>query len=317
MKSRISRLVRVCRFRSTMKILSRSTLVWAILMSVVAGGTLAVIGDQATPYGPWPGIGTGVVVLLLTLRRPLRRWRVSRRPLGEANRQWLNARIPLYQRLDADGRARFERDVQFVLDEYSFEGVQGVDASKNLRLAVAAGVACLLHGRPEWDLPGTTSFLFYPDRFDDDYFGGDYADYDGMAHEQGPTILTASSVEHSWDSPDDGDNVVLHELAHHFDFDNINADGVPSLVAPESAQAWQALVKNEIRKVRHGQSILRPYAAEAPSEFFAVATEVFFEQPNRMHDHHPDLFGALCAFYQIDPRTGEKPASSTSDVVVG
>ncbi|PEN14973.1 hypothetical protein CRI94_01380 [Longibacter salinarum] len=299
-----------------MQILGPSTLIWGVLMAGVAGGTLAVIGAQATPYGPWPGIVIGGLVLLLALRRPIRRWRVSKKSVPHDTQQWLATHIPLYQKLDAEGRARFERDVQFVLDEYSFEGVQSVDVSTELRLGVAAGVACLLHGRPEWELPGTTSFLFYPDRFDDDYYGGDYASYDGMAHEQGPTILTASSVELSWDSPDDGDNVVLHELAHHFDFDNINADGVPSLVAPESAEAWQSLVKQEMRKVRHGTSILRPYAAEAPSEFFAVATEVFFEQPHRMHDHHTDLFEALCAFYQIDPRTGRAPTSSNEDVVV-
>lgn len=300
-----------------MQILSRSTLIWGILMAVVAGGTLAVIGDQATPYGPWPGVAVGVVVLLLTLRRPLRRWRVSRQSMPSGYTEWLTDHVPLYQKLDAAGRKRFEQDVQFVLDEYSLEGVQGVEVGPSLQLGVAAGVATLLYGRPSWELPGTTSFLFYPDRFDDDYYGGDYADYDGMAHEQGPTILTAGSVEHSWASPDDGDNVVLHELAHHFDFDNVNADGVPSLVAPESAEAWQELVHNEIRRVELGQSILRPYAAEAPSEFFAVATEVFFEQPHRMHDHHRNLFDAMCAFYQIDPRTGEKPASTTSDVIVG
>ena len=291
---------------SRMKVLTHSTFWSSLAMAVVVGGTVGVVTHQVTPLGGWPGAVVAVLVAMIALRRPFRRWRRSRMPLEKERTHWLFRNVPLYRKLDAEGRQRFERDVQFVLDEYSFEGVKGLEVGDDLRLSVAAGVACLLHGRPEWELPGTKNFLFYPDRFDDDYYGGAYASYDGMAHEQGPTILTAASVEHSWAASEDGDNVVLHELAHHFDFDNVTADGVPSLIAPESASAWQSLVHREMDRVETGQSILRPYAAEAPSEFFAVSTEVFFEQPHQMHDEHPELFKALSAFYQIDPRTGKR-----------
>ena len=287
-----------------MKVITHSTFWLSLAMAVVVGGTVGVVMQQVTPFGGWPGFVVAGVVAAIALRRPLRRWRLSRLPLEEERKRWLNRNVPLYRKLAVDARERFERDVQFVLDEYSFEGVKGLNVGDGLRLSLAAGVACLLHGRPEWELPGTKHFLFYPDRFDDDYYDGAYASYDGMAHEQGPTILTATSVEHSWAESEDGDNVVLHELAHHFDFDNVTADGVPSLIAPESASAWQSLVHREIERVETGQSILRPYAAEAPSEFFAVATEVFFEQPHLMHDEHPELYKAMSAFYQIDPRTG-------------
>ena len=293
-----------------MKILTQSSLWSGVAMAVVSGGTVGVIGEQALPVGWWPGILVAVLVGAIALRRPLRRWQISRKPLRSDRRRWLEDHVAFYRKLDAGARRRFERDVQFVLDEYSFEGVKNLVVGDPLALSVAAGVACLLHGRPEWELPGTKSFLFYPERFDDDYYGGAYASYDGMAHEQGPTILTASSVAHSWRHAEDGDNVVLHELAHHFDFDNVTADGVPSLIAPESAAAWQALVRQEIERVEQGRSILRPYAAEAPSEFFAVATEVFFEQPDLMHEYHRELFTALCAFYQLDPRTGQKQVNA-------
>jgi Mlc titration factor MtfA (ptsG expression regulator) len=179
---------------------------------------------------------------------------------------------------------------------------------------VAAGAAVLLHGRPAWELPGSRSVLFYPDRFNDDYYDSADAAYDGMAHQQGPLILTAPAVEDSWADPTDADNVVLHELAHLFDFDNEGADGVPSLVAPASADTWQALVRREMRRVQRGRSILRPYAAEAPSEFFAVAVETFFEQPGRMARQHKELFAALVAFFHLDPRTGERTASPHADL---
>lgn len=278
---------------------------------------MAIVGHEATSIGPVLGLIPGLLVLLVGLRRPLRRWRVARQEFPPENRRWLQGHVPLYRQLDEPGRDRFERDVQFVLDEYSFEGVRGVQVTDSLQLSVAAGIAVLLHGRPSWELPGGRSVLFYPERFDETYHENVTASYDGMAHEQGPIILTVSSVEDSWRDPGDGNNVVLHELAHRFDFDNESADGVPSLVDPASASDWQALVREEMLRVERGRSLLRPYAAEAPSEFFAVAVEYFFEQPTPMARHHEELFRALVAFFQLDPRTGsvvDDPATLRVDI---
>lgn len=289
-----------------MRIARRSSIVTTILLSLIIGGGVAVVGVEATSVGPLLGVAPALLVLVVGLRRPFRRWRVAQEPLPSQMRQWLQAHVPLYQRLDDRGREHFERDVQFVLDEYSFEGVNGVTVTDALRLSVAAGIAVLLYGRPSWELPGSRSVLFYPDRFDETYHGGTYADYDGMAHAQGPIILTAPAVNASWSHADDGDNVVLHELAHLFDFDNEGPDGVPSLVNPASARDWQAMVRREMRRVREGRSVLRAYAAEAPSEFFAVAVEHFFEDPEQLARWHEELFRTLVLFFCLDPRTGER-----------
>lgn len=287
-----------------MRIARQSSLVTTGLLALVLGGGTALAGHEVTPIGPVLGVVPVLIVLAVGLRRPWRRWRLAQKNLSPEMRRWLRTHVPLYQKLD-EGQDRFERDVQFVLDEYSFEGVQEVTVTDELRLSVAAGIAVLLHGRPSWELPGSEAVLFYPGRFDETYHENLTASYDGMAHQQGPIIFTVSAVAASWDDPGDGNNVVLHELAHLFDFDNEGADGVPSLVSPSSAPNWQALVRDEMRKVRQGRSLLRPYAAEAPSEFFAVAVEHFFEQPGQMARHHEALFRALAAFFRVDPRTGD------------
>jgi len=289
-----------------MQIARRSSILTTVFLAVLLGGAVAFIGVRGTTLGAWIGIVPAILVLGFGIRGPLRRWRVARQKLPPGATTWLR-RLPLYNRLSPDARERFDRDLKFVLDEYTFEGVQGAAVTDEHRLSVAAAVALLLHGRPDWELPGTKSVLLYPDRFDDDYYGGDYADYDGMAHEQGPIILSAPAVEDAWRDAGDGDNVILHELAHLFDFDNEGPDGVPSLVDPASAETWQDLVRREMRRVRLGRSILRPYAAEAPSEFFAVAVESFFEEPDRMARRHSELFRALCAFFHLDPRDGRLP----------
>ncbi len=292
-----------------MRIARRSSVWTTVLLAVVVGGGVALAGRQVGTHGALVGLVPTALILGLGLRRAVQRWRLARIPLPDPARAWLSAHVPLYDRLGETARERFERDVQFVLHEYSFEGVKDVTVTEELPLSVAAGVAVLLHGRPSWELPGSNSVLFYPDRFNDTYYESADAAYDGMAHQQGPIILTAPAVARSWADAYDADNVVLHELAHLFDFDNEGADGVPSLVASSSSAEWQALVRREMHRVQRGRSILRPYAAEAPSEFFAVAVETFFDQPNRMARHHGDLFRALVSFFHLDPRTGRRTAT--------
>jgi len=289
-----------------MRIVRQSTLYTTGLLAVVVGGGVAVAASRVDPI--WAGLGlvTALLILGVGLRRPLRRWNTARAPMPSEWRAWLQDHIPVYGQLDPDARDQFERDVRFAMDEYTFEGVDDVEVTDALRLSVAAGIALLLHGRPSWELPGRRSVLFYPDRFNDTYYDGWDAAYDGMVHEQGPILLSAPSVRQSWADPADADNVVLHELAHLFDFENEGPDGVPSLVASASAGSWQSLVRREMGRVQRGDSMLRPYAAEAPSEFFAVAVEAFFEQPARMARRHEELFAALVAFFHLDPRTGQQ-----------
>jgi len=289
-----------------MQIARRSSILNTVLLAFVVGGGVALAGWQTGTNGALLGLVPAALILGLGLRRAVRRWHLARTPLPDRDRTWLSTHVPLYRTLDDPARARFERDVQFVLDEYSFEGVKDVTVTDTLRLSVAAGVATLLHGRPSWELPGSNAVLFYPDRFNDTYHESTDGAFDGMAHQQGPIILTAPAVANSWADAYDANNVVLHELAHLFDFDNEGADGVPSLVAAGSAGEWQALMRREIRRVQRGRSILRPYAAEAPSEFFAVSVETFFEQPDRMARHHDELFRALVSFFHLDPRTGTR-----------
>lgn len=273
------------------------------------GAAVAFIGAQTPGASPWLGVVPVAVVAFWGLRRPLRRWRVARRGLSAADRAWLDAHIPMYQVLEGAARARFERDVAFMLDEQTFEGVAGVEADRELRLAVTAGAALLLHGRPEWEMKGPHTFLFYPDRFDDEYHGGAEAEFDGMAHEQGPVILSQKAVQESWTRPDDGSNVVLHELAHLIDFEQSGAIGVPSMLERSSGAAWQTLVRREMRKIRLGRSLLRPYAATNEAEFFAVAVENFFERPDLLERRHRKLFQALVAIFHLDPRTGALDAT--------
>lgn len=282
-----------------MQIIRRSTLTYYALLALILGGSAAIVLWQAQE-ALWWALLIPAVLALWAGRRPFRRWRVAQRSFPEVWQQWLERFVPLYGAFDDDARARFERDVLFFLDEWRFEGVADTAVQDRHRLAVAAGAALILHGRPDWELPTKRTILLYPDRFDDDYLEGQGADYDGMVHAQGPIILTRQAVEESWAYPHNGDNVVLHELAHLFDFTHAEAVGVPTLMDPASAEAWERLVRQEMQRAARRQSLLRPYAAENGAELFAVAVENFFERPDVLKQRHEALYNALANFFNLD-----------------
>ena len=273
-------------------------LVWGVATAVVVG--IALARASSVGVGVAVGVAIALAVVGVAARRPLRRLRVARQRLSETQTGWLRRHASVYAAADAEARARFERDVRFLLADLTFEAVAGVALTDELRLAVAAGGATLLHGRPEWELPLGRTILFVPHTFDEAYGDEEAGVYDGMVHPQGPVVLAADAALAGWRRAD-GSNVVLHELAHLFDIDGTGADGVPTFLDPASDDAWRALADAEMRKARTGRSVLRSYAAFDRAELFAVATEQFFERPARLRARHPELYAALRAVYALDP----------------
>jgi Mlc titration factor MtfA (ptsG expression regulator) len=283
---------------------------WGALGALLAGVLVWRLAEA-----PGGAVAVGLAVWLAAvgwaLRRPLRRLRLGRRRLPEPSRAWLEAHVPLYAGLGRAARQRFERDVVWALDGLRFEGAGGVEPTDRLRLMVAAGAALLLHGHPDWELPTERTVLLVPDTFDEAYGDEEPGVYDGMVHSQGPVVLSAEAVERGW-ARGDGHNVVLHELAHVFDFEGWEADGLPHFLDPRSAEAWTQLMRKEMRRAERGDGVLRSYAASAPAELFAVATEQFFERPARLRRHHAELFDALVAFYNLTPPDEETPDADGS-----
>lgn len=86
----------------------------------------------------------------------------------------------------------------------------------------------------------------------------------------------------------------------------IRTDGVPLLSSDEAYQTWANVLGdhcNELidRVQRKKKTILDPYGATNPAEYFAVATEVFFEKPRQLKKKQPELYAELNAFYKLDP----------------
>jgi Mlc titration factor MtfA (ptsG expression regulator) len=199
--------------------------------------------------------------------------------------------------------------VLLFLAEKAFTGAHGLEVTDEMRVAIAAQ-ACLpiLELGLDW-YAGWTGIVVYP---------GDFRvqrtemDEHGVMHEWEDELageaMPGGPVVISWDAAayDPHINVVLHEFAHKLDMVNGAADGMPPLHPGMDARAWTRAFQEAYEGFcdaleRGTDTWLDPYAAEHPSEFFAVISEAFFEQPAETRRRYPVVYEQLKRFYRQDP----------------
>ena len=195
------------------------------------------------------------------------------------------------------------------LSEKEFSGAHGLDVTDAMRVSIAAQ-ACLpiLKLGLDW-YAGFSGIVVYPGDF---RVRRSHTDEDGVVHEWDDELageaMPGGPVVLSWDAAanDPGINVVIHEFAHKLDMANGEADGLPPLHAGMARTAWVAAFEEAYEglcdAVERGKDTwLDPYAAEHPSEFFAVISEAFFEDPAETRRRYPDVYDQLKLFYRQDP----------------
>jgi MtfA peptidase len=261
------------------------------------------------------------------------RWaRVRRRPFPAAWRDVLRRRVPYVRSLPADLQLQLKKHIQVFVAEKPFIGCAGLQVTEEMRVTIAAQ-ACLLllnRRRPGY-YPNLRQILLYPGAF---LVQRVHADGTGVQQDQRRALAGESwsqgQVILSWEDSlqgaaitDDGHNVVIHEFAHQLDQENGPANGAPLLPrrgrypagpAPRGGSAeglssyarWSQVLGEEFRRlqaqVERGEAtFFSAYGATDPAEFFAVVSEVFFEQPHSMAAGHPALYAELRGLYRVDP----------------
>ena len=195
------------------------------------------------------------------------------------------------------------------LAEKQFTGTHGMEVTDAVRLSIAAQ-ACLpiLELGLDW-YAGFTGIVIYPGDF---RVRRSEIDEDGVLHEWDDELageaMPGGPVVLSWDAAanDLEMNVVIHEFAHKLDMRNGVADGMPPLHPGMDRSAWKTAFELAYQGFcdaleRGKDTWLDPYAAEHPSEFFAVISEAFFEQPAETKRRYPDVYDQLRLFYKQDP----------------
>jgi Mlc titration factor MtfA (ptsG expression regulator) len=257
--------------------------------------------------------------------RDHRRKKILEHPFPAPWRTILENRVRHYSFLDHDERTLLEQLVQIFVEEKNFEGCNGLAITDEIRVVIAAE-ACLLVLGLEHDLyPELLSILVYPStvvvpprpagvftRSPLVIEEQNKAIY-GQAMLHGPVVLVWDEVARGARHPETGHNVVYHEFAHLLDMESGAANGTPRLHSRDRYKVWAEIFSREFETLRRDsargkKTFLDPYGALNEAEFFAVATEYFFDKPVKMQKRHPQLYTVLSEFYRQDPAARQRRA---------
>ena len=244
------------------------------------------------------------------LERRRRRWLAE--PFPEDRREVLRESVRHYQYLNEAQRERLEGFVQVVVAEKDWVGGSGFHLTDEMKVTIAgyAGVMTIGLSEPYYfDRLQTIivyagGYVAHRSKFDVQPLFEPADERLGEAGHRGPVVLSWAEIAGN-KRRRPGDNLVFHEFAHHVDGLAGDIDGVPPMTNWKQERTWYHVTEQEfdrlVRDARRGEAtLLDQYGATNRAEFFAVASECFFERPHAMREQHPELYKVLAEFYCQD-----------------
>lgn len=262
-------------------------------------GLLAIIVGVIVHQVFWPG---------MRLRA------IQRREFPPAWEPLLLRALPIYPGLKSPQQEQLKHLIKQFIADKQIIGCGGQRIDDEIRVTIAANACLLLLNRHTGCYPQLRSVLVYPSTFvvsreqrDDAGIVSTHENIlSGESWSDGKIVLAWDDVRRGVANFRDGRNVVLHEFAHELDHEDGASNGAPVLQTRGAYRNWARVFAAEFsglqEQVWNGQgSLLDEYGATNPAEFFAVATETFFERPREMQEHHQELYQELVNYYQVDP----------------
>lgn len=241
--------------------------------------------------------------------------RIERRPFPSEWQTIIERRLPFYKKLPTEQQQRLQNLIKRFLADHNFVGCAGLQITDAIRLTIAAQACLLILNMKGYPYRSLRSILVYPSTFvatrevrdDLGLVSTSHTALLGESWDQGKVVLAWDNVEQGVCNLEDGRNVVLHEFAHQLDSESGSVNGAPILQTRGAYKSWAHVFHEEFeqlnfRKTHHYASLLDEYGATNPAEFFAVATETFFERPKEMASHHEALYRELSNFYNVEPQ---------------
>lgn len=256
------------------------------------------------------------IVFLWYLRQYLRRVRrekLLKAPLDASYIAILQEHVTIYSQLPLTLREELHGHINVFLDKKQFIGNAAIEITDEIRVVVAGNACLLLLQGSQRRFIGFSSILIYPNA----YVAHD-VQHDGLVVTEqpsvrageswvrGPVVLSWADVLKGSVNAEDGHNVVIHEFAHKLDEQSGHMNGLPVLRDASQRKAWGQVLSEEFdalhtRAKRGTNKVLDEYGTVSPAEFFAVASESFFEKPVQMEKRLPELYKQLQTFYNVDP----------------
>lgn len=242
-------------------------------------------------------------------------------PFPDAWAELLDGRLVHWKLLDDDERALLEDLIRVFLVDKRWEAANGFELTEAHRVTISA-MACLLvlgldydhFAKVNWIQVHPTTVVRQGVRGTGVQGVVSDSPYPilGEAAFDGPVVIAWDSALASARHPERGHNVVYHEFAHKLDMANGLVDGTPPIDDKAQVSRWIEVCAAEYEALRDGRGgpLLDPYGGVNPGEFFAVATELFFDRPVEMQRHKRALYDVLAGFYRQDPAERERRSAS-------
>lgn len=259
--------------------------------------------------------GVSLLPMGLAVRKVLRQKRrreLMLLRLSDDARQSLSRDFPLFSRLPEPLCDELEGLIHVFIDEKYFEACGGLpEVTPHMRCVIAAQACLLLVNRKHDFYRKLRSILLYPSAYTaKNEHGGEDVRL-GESWNSGSVILAWDSVVSGGRDEKDGHHVTLHEFAHQLDQVDGAADGVPELSNIGCYREWASVFSSafsrfQVKLDKGRRTVIDPYGATNPAEFFAVLTETFYEKPKQLKKNYPKVYEQLCSYYAVDPTEWRK-----------
>lgn len=253
-----------------------------------------------------------------------RRNRLFRSPLPELWHRWIASNLWHWHVLSDQQRRRLSGLVQIFVAEKIFEGCDGLKVTDEIRVTIAAAACILLLGFEDtYCFDRARTILVFPaptaqrDMRRSDGSVSEFQWLSGMVQHRGPVVLSWRDVLHDCRNDQRLNNVVIHEFAHFVDGLDGAMEGLPPFPTDDQQNQWKQVASREIKSLKERfqsdlPTVLDPYGAENPAEFFAVASESFYCDGRRLFEEHRELYDLLSVLYRIDTKSWFHPTESES-----
>lgn len=252
--------------------------------------------------------------MIFSWLRRRRRERLLAQPFPVGWLTILDRNVAHYKYLSPAEQGKLQDDLRIFIAEKHWEGCGGLQITDEMQVTIAAQACLLVLGMEHNYFDRVPTILVYPKGFlnppvQDDGNAIVIDEVDGRigeAHYRGPVILSWKDVLYQGRHPSEGANLVFHEFAHQLDMLDGSVNGTPPLRDDAASRHWDEVMTNEYERLIHESeqgraTLLDQYGTKDEGEFFAVATECFFDKPMQLARRHPRLYELLRDYYRQDP----------------
>jgi len=248
------------------------------------------------------------LIMILRWLRDRKRRKLAAQPTPPLWYDWLEEATFWFDRWEPERQQKMIKIVKILIAEKYWEGCAGFALIEKHKVFIAAQAAMMLMGIDNYYFDKLHTILVFPNQFNRQSGDGVFVWKEwriGEAWQRGPIVIAWKEFLEGLEY---GQNVVIHELAHHIDGILGDMNGEPAFGDRQSSVKWRAILKRELQNLNDSlrndrETLLDPYGAESPVEFFAVCSEAFFESPQQLATDHPQLYQALTTIYHSDPAT--------------